>query len=116
MRSQYSGGGSRYRLPRRSLEIITYTSRCYVRKAKPHLQLILARDTKCSKKSFYHYTSTGRKNKRNAEPLLSGLGDLVETGKAEVLNAFNSLLTSKISQASVLTVSVGEGDGITRGR
>lgn len=33
-------------------------SRCDVRKAKPRLQLIVARDMKCSKRTFYHYTGS----------------------------------------------------------
>lgn len=58
-KTQYLGGRRRYRLPRRHLEIITYTSRCDVRKAKPHLQLVVGRDTRSNKKSFHHYTGSG---------------------------------------------------------
>lgn len=52
-------------------------SRYGVGKTKAHPESNLARDVKCSKRSFCRYISSNRKTKENVGPLLNGASTLV---------------------------------------
>ncbi|GAB0186348.1 mitochondrial enolase superfamily member 1 [Grus japonensis] len=69
-----------------------------VRKAKALIEIILARDVKDNKKSFYRYVSEKRRMRENGGPLWNETGDRVtqDMEKAEVVNdSFASVLTGE---------------------
>jgi len=71
-----------------------------MRRAKAHLGLILARDVKDNKKSFFKDINSKWKTRENVGPLLNQVGVLVteDAEKAELLNAaFASVFTAKAS-------------------
>ncbi|KAM9654465.1 uncharacterized protein ACIBXB_005124 [Morphnus guianensis] len=89
---------------------IVQAARDQVRKAKALIELNLARDVKGNKKSFYRYVGGKRKTKENVGLFRKETGDLVtqDMEKAEVLNFFASVFTSKCSSH---TTQVTEGKG-----
>jgi len=81
------------------------------RKAKPYLELNLARNVKDNKKAFFKYISSKRKARDNVGPLLNEAGVLVteDADKAELLNAFYaSLFTTKASLEESQALEAGE--------
>ncbi|GAB0190056.1 hypothetical protein GRJ2_001470900 [Grus japonensis] len=90
---------------------IVQATRDQLRKPKALIELNLARDIKCNKKSFYSYISDKRKTRENVDPLQKETGDLVtwDMEKVEVLNDFfASVFTGKCSSH---TAQVAEGKG-----
>ncbi|GAB0179039.1 mitochondrial enolase superfamily member 1 [Grus japonensis] len=86
-------------------------ARDQVRKAKALIEIILARDVKDNKKSFYRYVSEQRRMRENVGPLWNETGNLVtqDMEKAEVLNDFfASVFTGKCLSH---TAQVTEGKG-----
>ena len=75
---------------------IIRAARDRVRKAKTHIELNLARDTKENKNKFYIYMSNKRKAREYVGPLWKETGNLVtrDMEKAEVLNDFFSSVFS----------------------
>lgn len=83
------------------------------RKTKAHLEMMLTRDMKGKKRSFYCYTGSKMLNRENVGSLLNGVGVFVtaDTDRAEVLIALfaSVFFINNISQASVLREGVKGG-------
>lgn len=70
-----------------------------IRTDRAHLELVLIRNMRANKTSFYKYISSGRKRRENVVvPQLNRAGDLVTNGmeEIEVLSTFcTSVFTAK---------------------
>ncbi|CAM4648647.1 unnamed protein product [Lepidochelys kempii] len=102
-------------MTREEYKNIARACRNYIRRAKSHLELQLARDVKSNKKGFFRYVGNKKKAKESVGPLLNEGGNLVteDVEKANVLNAFfASIFTNKVSsQTAALGITKWGRDG-----
>ncbi|CAM5088769.1 unnamed protein product [Natator depressus] len=93
---------------------IARACRSEIRKAKPHLELQLARDVKSNKKGFFRYVGNKKKVKESVGPLLNEGGSLVteDVEKANILNTFfASVFTNKVIPQTTALGSTAWGGG-----